>query len=186
MALPASNSAVLGELAALGFAVDPVEKIREVRDGKGTREWRVKAPCEAPWSLPFYSRKDTEIIRKYQISELSERFSFFFCRSARPGLWRSAWPRRLCTICILCSRFCSKFCSSSKLIGITSAVLEIPKLPKITVPYPVGETRKKIEGNPRKEQGHHHIDIICGIRVYDLLGSSYSSRIEELDRIKSN
>jgi hypothetical protein len=38
MALPASNSAVLGELAALGFAVDPVEKIREVRDGKGTRE----------------------------------------------------------------------------------------------------------------------------------------------------
>jgi len=38
MALPASNSAVLGELAARGFAVDPVEKIREVRDGKGTRE----------------------------------------------------------------------------------------------------------------------------------------------------
>ena len=114
------------------------------------------------------------------------KIQLFFCRSARPGLWRSAWPRRFCTICILCSRFCSKFCSSSKLIGITSAVLEIPKLPKITVPYPVGETRKKIEGNPRKEQGHHHIDIICGIRVYDLLGSSYSSRIEELDRIKSN
>ena len=93
------------------------------------------------------------------------KIQLFFCRSARPGLWRSAWPRRFCTICILCSRFCSKFCSSSKLIGITSAVLEIPKLPKITVPYPVGETRKKIEGNPRKEQGHHHIDIILIVEV---------------------